>query len=172
LPVPFLGVHIDNGGEFLNAALVGYCRRHQIQLSRGRPFHVNDIPHIEQKNGYLVRRQLSNLRLDNAEQLAWLDHLYSELLRPSTTASSRSCRPWAGSRSASIRDGSMTPRGAHSSVSWRPARPTPSRSRGLVRLYTSVSPLTLKRCIDRHLRTMPADHYSSPTQRSMVAGHA
>ena len=53
LPFPLFGMHIDNGVEFLNQALIDYCRRHQVQLSRGRPFHGNDNPHIEQKNGYL-----------------------------------------------------------------------------------------------------------------------
>lgn len=38
LPFTLLGLHIDNGSEFLNEALIAYCRRHQIQLSRGRPF--------------------------------------------------------------------------------------------------------------------------------------
>src|ERR1700730_14477303 len=48
----------------------------------------------------------------------------------------------------------------------------PTKHSELVKLYTSVSPLSLKHSIDRHLRTMPADHYSSPTQRSMVAADA
>ncbi len=39
----------------------------------------------------------------------------------------------------------------------------------LVSLYSSVSPLTLKRSIDRHLKAMPADHYSVPSQRFLVA---
>jgi hypothetical protein len=82
LPFPLLGMHIDNGHEFLNAAMVDYCREHEIELSRGRPFHSDDNPHVEQKNGYLVRRLLGNFRLDSAEQLAWLDRLYSDLLRP------------------------------------------------------------------------------------------
>jgi hypothetical protein len=45
-------------------------------------------PHIEQKNGYLVRRLLGNLRLDSAEQLAWLDGSTATSCGPSTTASS------------------------------------------------------------------------------------
>jgi transposase InsO family protein len=82
LPFPLLGLHIDNGLEFLNAALIDYCRRQEIELSRGRPFHSDDNPHVDQTNGYLVRRLLSNFRLDSAEQLAWLDRLYTDLLRP------------------------------------------------------------------------------------------
>jgi hypothetical protein len=48
----------------------------------------------------------------------------------------------------------------------------PAKIGELVKLYMSVTPPTLKRSIDRHLRTMPADHYSLPTQRSMVAADA
>ena len=39
LPFPLRGLHVDNGLEFLNAALIDYCRRQEIELSRGRPFH-------------------------------------------------------------------------------------------------------------------------------------
>jgi hypothetical protein len=42
LPFPLLGLHIDNGFEFLNAALIDYCRGQQVELSRGRPFHSDD----------------------------------------------------------------------------------------------------------------------------------
>jgi hypothetical protein len=129
LPFPLLGLHIDCGGEFLNAALVGYCRRHQIQLSRGRPFHGNDNRHIEQKNGYLVRRLLGNLRLDSAEQLAWLDRLYSDFLRPFNSCFQPVMRQTVEFRSASARDGSTTPLGPRSNVFWRPGRPSPPKSR-------------------------------------------
>lgn len=172
LPFPLLGLHIDNGGEFLNAALVGYCRRHQIQLSRGRPFHGNDNPHIEQKNGYLVRRLLGNLRLDSAEQLAWLDRLYSDFLRPFNNCFQPVMRQigrvQVGERSRRLHDTPRTP--LQRLLETGAAEPT--KIGELVKLYTSVSPLSLKRSIDRHLRTMPADHYSLPTQRSMVAADA
>lgn len=143
LPFTLLGLHIDNGGEFLNEALIAYCRRHQIQLSRGRPFHSNDNPHIEQKNGYLVRRLLSNFRLDSAEQLAWLDKLYTQQLLPAGHARPR---PDPG-------------RGAVTAAPRHPRTPLqrllatgaadPDQIAGLVKLYAEVSPLTLKRTIDR-----------------------
>src|SRR5215467_11683114 len=170
LPFTLLGLHIDNGGEFLNEALVAYCRRHQIQLSRGRPFHSNDNPHIEQKNGYLVRRLLSNFRLDSAEQLAWLDKLYTELLRPYNNCFQPVMhaigRIQVGERSRRLLDTPRTP--LQRLLTTQAA--DPDQIAGLVKLYAEVSPLTLKRAIDRHLRSMPSDHYSSPPQRSMVAG--
>jgi hypothetical protein len=48
----------------------------------------------------------------------------------------------------------------------------PERIQGLVEPYTAVSSLTLKPSIDRQLRMMPPDHYSSPPQRWMVADDA
>jgi transposase InsO family protein len=170
LPFTLLGLHIDNGGEFLNEALIAYCRRHQIQLSRGRPFHSNDNPHIEQKNGYLVRRLLSNFRLDSAEQLAWLDKLYTELLRPYNNCFQPVMhaigRIQVGERSRRLHDTPRTPLQRLLAT----GAADPDQIAGLVKLYAEVSPLTLKRTIDRHLRSMPSDHYSSPPQRSMVAG--
>jgi hypothetical protein len=172
LPFPLLGLHIDNGYEFLNRALLDYCGRHQVQLSRGRPFHSNDNPHVEQKNGYLVRRLLSNLRLDSAEQLAWLDRLYTDLLRPFNNCFQpvmhQIGRIQVGERSRRLHDTPRTPlqrllaAGAVES----------EQIQELVKLYTSVSPLTLKRSIDRQLRAMPPDHYSTPAQRWMVAPSA
>jgi hypothetical protein len=172
LPFPLLGMHIDNGVEFLNAALIDYCRRHQVQLSRGRPFHGNDNPHIEQKNGYLVRRLLSNYRLDSADQLAWLDRLYTDFLRPFNNCFQpvmhSTGRIQVGEHSRRLHDTPRTPlqRLLESGAA------DPEQIQGLVELYTTVSPLTLKRTIDRQLRAMPPDHYSSPPQRWMVAGDA
>jgi hypothetical protein len=169
LPFPLLGVHVDNGSEFLNETLLGYCRREQIQLSRGRPFHKNDNPHIEQKNGYLVRRLVGNLRLDSADQLAWLDHLYTELLRPFNNCFQpvmhKVGQLQRGDHLRRLHDSPKTP--LQRLIETDAA--TPLQIQALVGLYTSVSPLTLKRSIDRHLRAMPADHYSIPSQRSMVA---
>ena len=172
LPFPLLGLHIDNGHEFLNAALVDYCLSQEIQLSRGRPFHSDDNPHVEQKNGYLVRRLLSNYRLDSAEQLAWLDCLYTDLLRPFNNCFQpvmrQIGRAQVGERSRRLHDTPRTPLQRLLEI----GAAEPARIKELVKLYTTVSPLTLKRSIDRHLRAMPPDHYSIPAQRWMVAANA
>jgi hypothetical protein len=172
LPFPLLGLHIDNGLEFLNAALIDYCRRQEIELSRGRPFHSDDNPHVEQKNGYLVRRLLSNFRLDSAEQLAWLDRLYTDLLRPFNNCFQPVMhglgRIQVGERSRRLHDTPRTPLQRLLET----GAAEPAKIQELVELYTTVSPLTLKRSIDRQLRAMPPDHYSIPAQRWMVAAHA
>jgi hypothetical protein len=87
-PFPLLGLHPDNGSEFLNWHLVTYCQgdpaegRPPVLLSRSRPERKNDNAHVEQKNWTLVRRIIGYQRLDSPVQLAWLDSLYTELLRP------------------------------------------------------------------------------------------
>jgi hypothetical protein len=56
LPFPLLGLDSDNGSEFLNAALLRYCREGRITFTRSRPYRKNDNCHVEQKNWSVVRR--------------------------------------------------------------------------------------------------------------------
>ena len=50
LPFRLLGVDSDNGSEFINWHLKGWCEQKQIQLTRGRPYKKDDNAHVEQKN--------------------------------------------------------------------------------------------------------------------------
>ena len=79
LPFPLLGIHTDNGSEFLNNHLVNYCAAQHIAFTRGRPNYKNDNPHVEQKNGSLVRRFAGYHRLDSPELVLWLRDLYEDL---------------------------------------------------------------------------------------------
>src|SRR3712207_8368471 len=36
LPLPLLGLDTDNGGEFINAAVLAYCAESEITFTRGR----------------------------------------------------------------------------------------------------------------------------------------
>ena len=38
LPFAMLGLDTDNGTEFLNAEVLGYCEREQITFTRGRAY--------------------------------------------------------------------------------------------------------------------------------------
>jgi hypothetical protein len=49
LPFVLLGLDSDNGGEFLNAHLINYCREHRLTFSRSRSYWKNDQAHVEQK---------------------------------------------------------------------------------------------------------------------------
>lgn len=165
LPFSLTALHIDNGYEFLNDDLIEFCGGAGIELSRGRPHHKNDNPHVEQKNGYLVRRLVSNHRLDNLEQWEWLDQLYSSLLRPFNNCfqpvMKRIGQVTTGSRIRRLHDQPRTPlrRLLDSGAA------SPQAVDELVHLYTQLSPLTLKRQIQAHLSRMPAADYSPPGRR-------
>jgi hypothetical protein len=55
--------HSDNGGELLNRALVDWCRRHGVAVTRERSYRKNDQAWVEQKNGLIVRRLVGYDRL-------------------------------------------------------------------------------------------------------------
>jgi len=171
LPFRLTALHIDNGYEFLNDDLIEFCSASGIELSRGRPHHKNDNPHIEQKNGYLVRRLVSNHRLDNMEQWDWLDELYTSLLRPFNNCfqpvMKRIGQVTVGTRIRRLHDQPRTPlRRLLDSGGALPAA-VPE----LVHLYSQLSPLTLKRQIQAHLSHMPAADYSPPGRRWQVAAN-
>ena len=81
LPFPLLGIDSDNGSEFINNHLFGYCREHKIQFTRGRPYKKDDNAHIEQKNWTHVRKLLGYVRYDSAEAVAAINKLYRNELR-------------------------------------------------------------------------------------------
>ncbi len=81
LPFPLLGVDSDNGREFIDWHLKGWCDQRQIQLTRGRPYKKDDNAHIEQKNWTHVRKLLAWDRYDTHEAVAAMNDLYGQELR-------------------------------------------------------------------------------------------
>jgi hypothetical protein len=69
--------NIDNGGEFLNDILLGYCGAEGIAFTRSRPYHKNDQAWVEQKNGSVVRRFVGYHRLEGSNAVEALARLYS-----------------------------------------------------------------------------------------------
>ena len=157
LPFPLLGLHPDNGSEFLNWAMLKYCREpgREILISRSRPEHKNDNAHVEQKNWTLVRRLIGYQRLDTPAQLAWLNDLYTQFLRPYNNCFQPVMKligkEQVGQHTVKKYDRPTTPlrRLLDSGAA------DPAKVMTLVDLYTAVSPLTLKRQIDRRLAAMP-----------------
>jgi hypothetical protein len=49
LPLPLLGLDTDNGSDFINRGLLGYCRRHAITFTRSRARKKNDSAHVERR---------------------------------------------------------------------------------------------------------------------------
>ena len=74
-----LGIDSDNGSEFLNAHLVGYCEREQITFTRSRPYWKNDQAHVEQKNWSVVRKLIGYDRYESEQALAQLRTVYEQL---------------------------------------------------------------------------------------------
>jgi len=80
VPFPLRGIDSDNGSEFINFHLVGYCRDHEIQFTRGRPYKKDDNARIEQKNWTHVRKLFGWERYDSLAVLAAMNDLYEREL--------------------------------------------------------------------------------------------
>jgi len=76
LPFPILGIHSDNGSEFINAHFIKYCKENNILFTRSRPYKKNDTCYVEQKNWSIVRRLVGYYRYDSKESLQILNQLY------------------------------------------------------------------------------------------------
>lgn len=79
LPFKLLGIDSDNGSEFINSHLYGYCEQEKITFTRARAYRKNDNCYVEQKNYSVVRRTVGYNRYDNSQQLRLLNQLYSRL---------------------------------------------------------------------------------------------
>jgi hypothetical protein len=79
LPFPLREWHCDNGSEFLNAHLLGWCRREGIRFTRGRPYRKNDQAWAEQRNWLVVRRLIGYDRFSSRAAFTVLQRLYSLL---------------------------------------------------------------------------------------------
>ena len=77
LPFPLAGVHSDCGGEFVNDGLYDYCQRNQIAFTPARPYHKNDQPRVEERNGSVVRQLIGYGRYDTHAALDQLNRIYA-----------------------------------------------------------------------------------------------
>ena len=76
LPLPVLILHSDNGGEFINHAIVQWCVSKNIGQSRSRTDKKNDNCFVEQKNGATVRKIVGYSRLCGDKGVAALTAVY------------------------------------------------------------------------------------------------
>ena len=76
LPFPLVGLDTDNGGEFINHALIAWAGDRDLFFTRSRPYKSNDNAHVEQKNGDVVRRHAFHYRYDTVLELQLLNELY------------------------------------------------------------------------------------------------
>ena len=81
LPFPVLGLHMDNGSEFLNHHIIRCWKEAAsgLELMRSRPYDKNDNRFVEQKNDTLVRAYLGKDRFDTSIQCQKMNHLYDRM---------------------------------------------------------------------------------------------
>lgn len=75
-PFPILSVDFDNGHEFVNWVLKGYCDRSQISYTRSRSYRKNDQAHIEGKNYQSIRRVVGYDRITDPKLVEMINDMY------------------------------------------------------------------------------------------------
>jgi len=75
-PIPVTGVDFDNGSEFMNWAVITWCDKQAIPVTRSRPYKHNDNAHVEQRNGDWVHRHAFRYRYETDAELALLNELW------------------------------------------------------------------------------------------------
>jgi hypothetical protein len=78
-PFPVLGIDSDNGSEFINQHLFGWCTDNRITFTRSRPNNKNDGAHVEQKNWTTVRRTVGYWRYHTPAEMALLNQIWTTL---------------------------------------------------------------------------------------------
>lgn len=81
LPFNLFCIDPDNGGEFINYAMVKYCLKNKIGFTRGRPYKKNDNAHIEQKNWTHVRKTFGYSRIEDEEIIKKMNELNRNEIR-------------------------------------------------------------------------------------------
>jgi hypothetical protein len=79
LPFPLMGIDSDNGGEFVNSALLKWCRDGRGQFTRSRVYRKNDNCFVEQKNFACVRNFVGYCRFSAAAERDALAAVYRSL---------------------------------------------------------------------------------------------
>jgi transposase InsO family protein len=181
LPFALLGVDSDNGSEFINWHLKGWCEQKQIQLTRGRPYKKDDNAHIEQKNWTHVRKLFGWDRYETHEAVAAMNDLYGRELRlwlnlflPSVKLLKK---VRVGSKVRRVYDAPRTPFERVKACS----QASPERVARLEQLRKSLDPFQLGRIIERKLeriarlanrRLSPMPEAAQETRRANGCGKA
>lgn len=76
LPFFLLGIHSDNGSEFINDHMINYCRNNRVNFSKGRSYRKKDNPRVEERNYTVVRRFVGYDRYDTERERVVMNELY------------------------------------------------------------------------------------------------
>lgn len=153
LPMPLLGLDSDNGSEFINQGLYGYCQREGITFTRSRPYKKNDSAHVEQKNGAIIRALIGYDRYTSKAAYAQLTRVYRlvrlhvNFFQPVQQLVSKTRD---GARVRRLYDRARTP---YQRLCATDAL-TPAKRQELDALYQSLNPLQLRRQIDAELERL------------------
>ena len=153
LPLPLLGLHTDNGSEFLNHILVPWCRDKGIGFTRGRPYRKNDQAYVEQRNGAVLRRYVGYDRFSTHAAFAALQavheclRLYVNFFQPIRKLISKERH---GARVMKRYDAAQTPyRRLVASGAL-----TPEHGAELADQYRRLNPRALRADLQTHLETL------------------
>jgi hypothetical protein len=169
LPFRMLGLDSDNGSEFINRSLYGYCRQWNITFTRARSYKKNDNCHVEQKNWTVIRRIIGYDRFSTKaayqalENIYTLLRLYMNFFQP-VLKLVRKARH--GARVYKVYDKAATPyrRLLSSGVL------AGDKKRELSSIYNALNPVTLRKQIIKgveYLWTL-ADHQSRTSSTDLV----
>jgi len=78
LPMELRELHTDNGSEFVNELVIGYCREKGIRFTRGRPYRKNDQAFVEQRNWTAVRDSVGYSRYSSKAAYQLMEQLYEQ----------------------------------------------------------------------------------------------
>ena len=76
IPFALIELHPDNGSEFINHNLFGYCKDTHLAITRSRAGRKNDNCYVEQKNFDTVRKLVGYARFTTPEAVEALNELY------------------------------------------------------------------------------------------------
>lgn len=148
LPFPLVGIDSDNGGEFINQALIKWADDRGLYFTRSRPYHSNDNAHVEQKNGDVVRRHAFHYRYDTATELALLNDLYALVrVRLNLFTATTKAIGWRSNRNGKNVRVYDAPRTPHQRV-LDSAILTTTQTRELAALFAETNPADLTRRIN------------------------
>ncbi len=148
-PFAILGIHSDNGSEFINHHLLRWCTARKITFTRGRPNHSNDQAHIEQKNWTRVRRHVGYYRYDTPRELDLLNQLWpiaAELTNLFTPQQKLVKKTRSGAKVTKTYDTATTPAARLSRD--HPDQIDPVDRRDLEQRLATANPAQLRRDID------------------------
>jgi hypothetical protein len=169
LPFPLLGIDSDNGSEFINHHLHGYCHDLKIQFTRGRPYKKDDNAHIEQKNWTHVRRVLGYERYDSLAAFNAIQDLYRHELRLFQNLFLPSLKLLRKVRVASrLKRVYSSPQTPFQRLLSCP-QADPAKVASLEKLFALLDPFALSQTIEKKLDSIY--HRASPTHQPNSAIH-